>query len=123
MSICEYFRAAEGFGILATAGDDGRIDAAIYEMPQMVDEHTIAFIIADRLVHKNLQSNPHATYLFMEKGSTYTGMRLSLTKIKEETNTEKLPSPQRTGRPGSGNEKKCLVSFRIDQVLPPVGPE
>jgi hypothetical protein len=123
MSIYEYFDVAEGHGVLATAGGDGRVDAAIYARPHMVDENTVAFIMADRLSHHNLQSNPHAAYLFVEGGSKYTGMRLFLTKIKEETDKEKLEAVRRKSYPELENGEEYLVSFNIDQVLPLVGPE
>lgn len=123
MSIFEYLSAAEGDGILATAGSDGRVDATVYAKPHMVDENTLAFIMAERLSYNNLQSNPHAAYLFMEEGSKYTGMRFFLTKIKEESDKEKLDSVRLKNYPELKGEKAYLVSFRIDQVLPPIGPE
>ena len=123
MSIYDYFGTAEGHGILATAGGDGRVDAAVYARPHMVDKNTVAFIMADRLSHHNLQSNPHAAYLFMEKGSNYTGKRLFLTKIKEDTDKEVLDSVRRKHYPDLEDEEEYLVSFKIDQVLPLVGPE
>jgi hypothetical protein len=122
-SIFEYLVATEGNGILATAGDDGRVTATVHAKPHMVDENTVAFIMADRLSYCNLQSNPHAAYLFMEDGSKYTGMRLFLSKIKEETDAEKLNSVRTKSCPEFKDEKEYLVSFRIDQVLPPIGPE
>lgn len=39
-----------------------------------------------RFTHHNLQSNPHAAYLFVEEGHGYKGKRLYLTKIEEEEN-------------------------------------
>ena len=123
MSIYDYFESTEGHGILATAGDDGRVDAAVYSRPHMMDKNTVAFIMADRLSHYNLQSNPHAAYLFMEDGAKYTGKRLFLTKIKEDTDKEVLDSVRRKHYPDLDNEEEYLVSFKIDQVLPLVGPE
>jgi hypothetical protein len=56
-----------------------------------MDEETIAFIMTDRLTHKNLRSNPHAAYLFMESGKKFVGKRLCLKKVKEERDS---PLPQ-----------------------------
>jgi hypothetical protein len=89
----------------------------------MVDENTVAFIMADRLSYHNLQSNPRAAYLFFEKGSNFTGVRLFLTKIKEETDKEKLEAVRRKSFPGLEDGEEYLVSFTIDEVLPLVGPE
>ena|GEM_PF-3646200 len=61
MGLEEYFEGNKGFGVLATAGGDGTVDVAVYARPHVVDEETVAFIMADRLSHRNLQSNPHAS--------------------------------------------------------------
>ena len=66
MNLREYFESVKGRGVLATADEDGKVDAAIYASPHFIDEETVAFIMRDRLTHHNLQSNPHAAYLFME---------------------------------------------------------
>ena len=65
MKRSEYFEKTKGTGILATADGTGQVDAAVYARPHFLDEQTVAFIMADRLSHKNLQSNPHAAYLFV----------------------------------------------------------
>ena len=67
MTLRSYFTEHTGFGVMATADSDGKVDAAVYARPHFVDENTVAFIMADRLTHANLQTNPHATYLFKEK--------------------------------------------------------
>ena len=88
MKLSEYFENAKGVGVLATADDEGKVNTAIYARPHFLDpndDNTLAFIMANRLCHANVQVNPHASYLFMEEGEEYTGKRLSLTKVKEET--------------------------------------
>jgi pyridoxine/pyridoxamine 5'-phosphate oxidase len=67
MKIREYFKTAKGRGVLATADSSGKVDVAIYALPHVIDEGTIAFIMTDKLTHQNLQSNPHAAYLFTEE--------------------------------------------------------
>ena len=80
----EYFESTKGSGVLATADSGGEVDAAIYSRPHFVEEGTLAFIMRDRLTHHNLQSNPHATFLFMEDGQGYNGKRLFLKKVREK---------------------------------------
>jgi hypothetical protein len=80
MKLSEYFEKTKGRGVISTADSSGRLTAAIYARPHFVDEGTVAFIMADRLTHKNLESNPHAVYLFMESGEKYAGKRLYLTR-------------------------------------------
>ena len=80
MSLKKYFEATKGFGVLATASADGSVDVAVYARPHVVDAETLAFIMADRLSHRNLQSNPHAAYLFREGATGDAGKRLHLTR-------------------------------------------
>ncbi len=122
MSIEEYFENAKGRGILATADRDGNVDAAVYAKPKIFDENTIAFIMQDRLTHENIQSNPHATYLFVEnEGGGYKGLRLYLTKLHEEKDSERLYALCRAdhNKIRESEEERgplFLVVFRIDRV-------
>lgn len=120
MNMKEYFENAAGIGVLATADSEGKVDVAIYARPHVMDEETIAFIMPDRLTHHNLQSNPHAAYLFKEEGPKYVGKRLFLTKVKEEKDTELLNSLRRKSY-GEDREGRYLVYFKVDKVLPVVG--
>jgi len=121
MKLKEYFESVEGRGVLATADGDGKVDAAIYATPHFIDDETIAFIMRDRLTHNNLQSNPHATYLFMETGQKFVGKRLFLTKTREEQDSELLYSLRRKKYSDDKNEAKFLVFFQINKVLPLMG--
>jgi hypothetical protein len=125
MSLKDYFEATKGFGVLATAAADGVVDVAVYARPHVVDEETVAFIMADRLSHRNLQSNPHAAYLFREGATGYAGKRLHLTKLSEETDVTEIQALRRRKppiacEPGEG-EVRYLVTFRVDRVRPLVG--
>ena len=121
MELREYFENAEGNGILATADGSGQVDAAIYSRPHCMDDGTIALIMRDRLTHLNLQSNPHACYMFIEKGPGYKGKRFFLSKVREEQDTELLQSLQRRQYIDAKDEAKFLVFFKIDRELPLVG--
>jgi hypothetical protein len=121
MTLKEYFASVKGRGILATADGDGKVDAAVYATPHVMDEETVAFIMRDRLTHHNLQSNPHAAYLFMEAGEGYAGKRLFLTKIREEQDSELLHKLRRRRYEDEKKEPRFLVFFRIDKVLPLIG--
>ncbi|MCX8022040.1 MAG: pyridoxamine 5'-phosphate oxidase family protein [Syntrophorhabdaceae bacterium] len=124
MELKEYFDEKDGVGVLATADENGIVDVAIYSRPHVIEENIIAFIMADRLTHKNLEKNPHAAYLFKEDGDKYTGRRLYLTKIKEEKDSpliETLRRKKRYNTSKEGADTKYLVYFRIDKVLPLIG--
>lgn len=125
MKLSEYFENVKGLGVLATADEEGKVDVAVYSRPHFMDEDTVAFIMADRLSHKNLQSNPHAAYLFVEAGEGYAGKRLYLTEIRQETDQERIEALRRKKparkRQESEKETTYLVHFRINRVRPLVG--
>jgi hypothetical protein len=121
----EYFDHITGHGVLATADAVGKVNQAVFARPHLMEDGTAAFIMPHRLTHKNLQENPHAAYLFMESGPGYQGKRLYLTKVREEQDTELLYSLRRRTYPAEKEKQegpRFLVFFRVDQVLPLIGP-
>ena len=125
MKLSEYFEKTSGRGVIATSDAKGKVGMAVYGRPHFINEKTVAFIMADRLMHKNLQSNPNASYLFMESGERYIGKRLYLTKIREEKDSDLIDQIRRRDRRPSyrvyGDKSKYLVYFRIHKVLPLIG--
>jgi hypothetical protein len=125
MKLSEYFEKKKGRGVIATADSEGKVGVAVYARPHFVDEKTVAFIMADRLIHKNLESNPHAAYLFMESGEKYIGKRLYLTKAKEEKDSELIDQTRRREScpvdEGYRKGTRFLVYFKINKVLPLIG--
>ncbi len=121
MSLKTYFEDTEGFGVLATADRDGKVDAAVYSRPHVMDDGTIAMIMRDRLTHHNLRSNPHATYLFRENKPGYKGKRLFLTMIREEKGGELLQSLRKRQYIDERDEIVYLVFFSIDKDVPLIG--
>ena len=121
MDLKVYFENTEGLGVLATADSEGKVDAAVYSRPHFMEDGTIAMIMRDRLTHRNLQSNPHAAYLFHEKGTGYKGKRLFLTKVREEQDTELMQSLRRRQYIDERDEVRFLVFFRIEKELTLVG--
>jgi hypothetical protein len=121
MELKDYFENTKGVGVMATADSNGKVDAAIYARPHFLDDGTLAFIMRDRLTHHNLQSNPHATFLFIEDGPGYRGKRLFLTKVREEQDSELLYTLRRKQYPNDEEEAKFLVYFKLDNELPLIG--
>ncbi len=125
MKISEYFEKAKGRGVISTADSAGQLTSAIYAKPHFMDENNIAFIMADRLTHKNLESNPHAVYLFMESGEKYEGKRLYLNKTKEEKNSPMIDQIRRRESCPVDEEymkqNRFLVHFKVEKVLPLIG--
>lgn len=124
MELSDYFQNTKGLGVLATADGEGVVDTAIYSRPHFMEDGTLAFIMRDRLSHANLQSNPHASYLFVEAGQGYHGKRLVLRKVGEEKETERLYAMRRRTAPVDDDptdDPKFLVFFEIERVRPLVG--
>lgn len=124
MNLKDYFAQAKGIGVLSTADGAGKVDAAIYARPHVLENGTIAFIMRDRLTHHNLTGNPSAAYLFIEEGRGYKGVRLYLKKVKEDTDpaliqelTRRCLSPEEDEAKGP----KFLVYFAVEKILPLIG--
>ena len=125
MKLSEYFDKASGLGILATSDSAGAVDAAVYAKPHFIDEENVAFIMADKLTHHNIQQNPRAAYLFKESGEKYVGKRLYLTRTREVNDPQLIGEMRRRKYPEVagkyGDENKFVVYFKIDKVLPLIG--
>ena len=119
----DYFRKKSGMGFLATSSSKGEVDIAVYSRPKVMEDETLAYGMADRLTHANLQENPHAVYAFNEGG--FQGVRLFLEKVREETEGPLLDQirqeADRVVGPGIGNLVKYVVYFRVTKDLPLVG--
>ena len=124
MTLNDYLNNVTGRGILATADGAGRVDAAIYAKPHTLEDGSLAFIMRDHLTHSNTRENPYATYLFIEDGRGYRGIRLFLKKIREDDDpalaarmTRRSLSPEEDKARGP----KFVVCFSLEKILPLVG--
>lgn len=120
MNLSEYFENVKGTGILATGDSDGNIDAALYGKPFFVDERTIAFDMMHRVSYANLQTNPNACYMFIEKAEGFIGKRLNLVKEGEETDAGKIRLLKKKYNlmDIKGEEQRHIVYFRIKEIRP-----
>jgi hypothetical protein len=127
MKLSEYFENAKGIGVLATTDLSGQVNQAIYAKPNFLDKEndgTCSFVMANRLTHDNVLHNPSASYLFIEQGEGYTGKRLSLVVLGEETDAAKIKPLRRCTALGiSEEDSKYLVHFHIEGVRPLIGNE
>lgn len=119
MNLSEYFEHTEGMGILSTTDKHGNVDCAIYATPHVMDEDTVAFIMRPRVSYYNVQQNPKAAYMYVERGPGYKGKRLYLQKVNEEADSEKVNALRRTPMEDGGNAR--LVYFKVIGARPLVG--
>ena len=119
----DYFEKKSGMGFLATSNSKGDVDIAVYSRPKVMEDGTLAYGMADRLTHANLQENPRAVYAFNEGG--FQGVRIFLEKVGEETEGQMLDAirqeADRVVGPGIGDLVKQVVYFRVTKDLPLVG--
>ena len=126
MNLQTYFSDNHGVGVLSTADSNGRVDAAIYSRPHVMDDGSLAVIMRDRLTHKNLQENPYAAYLFIEATEGYQGVRLFLKKIREDTDPELIAQLTRrslTPEEDKAKGPKFMVYFEVEKALQLIGGE
>jgi hypothetical protein len=124
MDLAKYFEENTGFGVLSTADEEGRVNAAVYARPHCFEDGTVGFIMPDRLTHANLQSNDYATYLFRQDAAAdkgrYDGVRLYLKKVGQDDDQERIAKLRRRVR-GRARDGRHLVIFEVEKELPLVG--
>lgn len=124
MDLARYFDENDGIGVLGTYQADGAVDLAVYSKPIVIDENTIALVMKQRHSHQNLKTHLQAAYLFLVQGSDYKGLRLHLTKLREESNHSLIAEIHKKRPdmfPESDDSTKFLVFFQVDRVRPLVG--
>ena len=125
MDTDHYFENNDGFGVLVTANDEGLVNGAVYGRPHSMDDGSLAFIMRHRRSYRNLLSNPHAAYVFVETGDGYRGKRFYLTRIGETEDADVIESLRRKKRreksPPGESEGVSVVYFSVDAVRPLVG--
>ena len=124
MKLKEYFESKKGVGVISTSDNQGRVDSAIYARPHVMNDGSLAFIMRERLTHKNIGENPFAVYLFIENAPGYQGVRLYLKKVREDTNEALIKAMTRrslTPEEDAAKGPKYLVYFTIEKVLKLIG--
>ena len=121
----DYFNKRPRLGTLSTASKDGRVDVAYFSSPRMVDENTVTMVLYKDRTLANLQENPHAVFMIMEPGKTFSewkGVRVYL-KMKEcQTSGEKLNQfkAEIAREQGKAVAEKIFatVTFEVSEIRP-----
>lgn len=124
MKLKDYLESRAGICILSSADRSGRVTIAIYSTPRVMEDGTVCFIMRERLTYKNILENPHAACMFIEQGTGYKGIRLFLTMLREDSDTELIAQmTRRFLSPEDDRAKgpKHLVIFKVDRILPLIG--
>ncbi|MBU0965153.1 MAG: pyridoxamine 5'-phosphate oxidase family protein [Proteobacteria bacterium] len=124
MNLDKYFTDTTGTGVFASANREGEVNTAIFSRPHIAEDGRMVFIMGDNRTHENLQTNPHASFLFLEAGPGYRGSRFYLTKTAEEENDELVRELCRRCKEVNNPDsmrKRYVVYFNIDKELPLIG--
>lgn len=124
MTLKDYFDSTKGYCVFSTSNKYGSVNAAVYSRPHVMEDGTLAVIMNNKLSHANVSENPNAHLLFIEEGKRYKGKRLSLSKVREEQDTELLfELCRRCKDDGLEPEGKTrfLVFFKVEKELPLIG--
>lgn len=114
-----------GKGVMATAGADGAVNTAVYAFPKVVGDQILAWGMGEGRTYRNIVENPNASFLYIEPGETYHGIRLTL-KIKEIRDSGELLDEIRkrakmTSGEGVEEVVKYLALFEVVEERPLVG--
>lgn len=124
--LMEYFNKQPRMATLSTADKNGRVDAAYFGSPRMVDEKTIVMGCGTNRTLANLRENPNAVFLIMEPGKTLTewkGVRIYVTMKECDTSGPNLEKIRAAIAEGVGMEtaKKMVhaaLIFEIQEIRP-----
>ena len=124
MTLKDYFEENSGICILSSADRSGKVTTAVYSAPHVMNDGTVTFLMRERLTYRNILENPHAACMYIVHGGSYQGIRLFLTKVREDNDPESIA--RMTRRHLSAEEDKAkgpkhLVIFKVDKVLPLIG--
>jgi len=124
--LMEYFNKQPRMATLSTADKNGRVDAAYFGSPRMVDEKTILMGSGTNRTLANLRENPKAVFLIMEPGQSITewkGVRIYVTMKQCDTsgpNLDKIRAAiaEKVGTETANKMIHAALTFEVDEIRP-----
>jgi hypothetical protein len=123
--LMEYFNKAPRIGILSTSSKDGKVDAAVFGSPRMIDEKTVIIATANNRTLQNLEGNPWAVFMIMEPGKgvmDWKGIRVYMKMKISSTSGEPLDTFRREMTKFAGEAAAKMmyaaVTFEVVEVRP-----
>lgn len=111
----------EGRGVIGTASKDGVVNMAVYAVPNVVDDETVAWGMTDGRTWNNVRENPNASYTYFEPGEGYRGARLTLTLSRTEDSggmLAEIREQTRASSPGNPQAIKHVTYFKVVETRP-----
>lgn len=122
MDLQTYFEGTKGLAVLSTANGSGDVNSAVYSRPHILEDGNVAFVMNDKRSFKNLQTNPKASFLFVEAGEGYRGVRLYLKMVASTDEKDVVEKYRRHHSTGKESEyTKYFVSFEVVESRQLVG--
>ena len=72
MKVAELFPEG-GRGVIGTADAQGLVNQAVFAIPHIIDEETLAWGFTEGRSLSNLRANPHASFLYLAPSRGYSG--------------------------------------------------
>ena len=112
-----------GRGVIGTASKAGVVNMAVYAVPQIVDNETIAWGMTDGRTWNNVRENPNASYTYFAPGEGFRGTRLTLTLSLSRTEDSgemlaKIRERTAVTSPGNPQEVKHVAYFKVVETRP-----
>ena len=110
-----------GHGVIGTASKAGVVNMAVYAIPHVVDEGTVAWGMTDGRTWNNVRENPNASYTYFAPGEGFRGVRLTMSLARTEDSGEMLAKiRERTGMASPGNPEavKHVAYFKVVETRP-----
>jgi len=123
--LMNYFNKQPRLGVLSTANKEGKVDAAVFGSPMMVDEKTVVMGLGNNRTFAYLQENPNAVFTIVEQGATladWKGLRVYLKMKEYATSGETLDDYRRKVAEAAGEDAAAMihavVTFEAGEVRP-----
>lgn len=123
--LMDYFNKQPRLGTLSTADKNGKVNAAYFGSPRMVEEKTIFMGLGNNRTFANLQENPYAVFMVMEPGKTimdWKGVRLYVEMTDCQTSGEKLDELKAKIAEVAGESAAKMmhaaVTFEVKEIRP-----
>ncbi|WP_214019547.1 pyridoxamine 5'-phosphate oxidase family protein [Methanoculleus sp.] len=123
--LMDYFNKQPRLGVLSTANKEGKVDAAVFGSPMMVDEKTVVMGLGKNRTSAYLQENPNAVFTIVESGETimdWKGLRVYLMMKEYATSGEMLDNYRKQIAGVAGEDAAAMihaaVTFEVGEVRP-----
>jgi hypothetical protein len=110
-----------GRGVIGTASKDGVVNMAVYAVPHVVDNQTVAWGMTDGRTWNNVRENPNASYTYFAPGDGFHGARLTLSLSRTEDSgamLEKIRERTAVSSPGNPLAVKHVAYFKVAEIRP-----